>query len=52
MRFLLRLNNLNSFTTDFERASEFGTRVLEFMKLFHPGWSKGRQRPFSAFPFD
>jgi len=28
-RCLLRLNNLNSFTTDFERAWEFGTRVLE-----------------------
>jgi NAD+--dinitrogen-reductase ADP-D-ribosyltransferase len=26
--YLLRLNNLNSFTTDFERAWEFGTRVL------------------------
>jgi NAD+--dinitrogen-reductase ADP-D-ribosyltransferase len=28
-RYLLRLNNLNSFTTDFERAWEFGTRVLQ-----------------------
>jgi NAD+--dinitrogen-reductase ADP-D-ribosyltransferase len=28
-RCLLRLNNLNSFTTDFERAWEFGTRVLK-----------------------
>ncbi len=28
-RCLLRLNNLNSFTTDFERAWEFGTRVLQ-----------------------
>ncbi len=27
-RFLLRLNNLNSFTTDFERAWEFGNRVI------------------------
>ncbi len=26
---LLRLNNLNSFTTDFERAWEFGNRVLQ-----------------------
>jgi NAD+--dinitrogen-reductase ADP-D-ribosyltransferase len=25
----MRLNNLNSFTSDFERAWEFGTRVLE-----------------------
>ncbi len=28
-RYLLRLNNLNSFTTDFERAWEFGSRVLK-----------------------
>jgi len=28
-RCLLRLNNLNSFTRNFERAWEFGTRVLE-----------------------
>jgi NAD+--dinitrogen-reductase ADP-D-ribosyltransferase len=28
-RYILRLNNLNSFTHDFERAWEFGTRVLE-----------------------
>ncbi len=28
-RFLLRLNNLNSFTDDFERAWEFGSRVLK-----------------------
>jgi NAD+--dinitrogen-reductase ADP-D-ribosyltransferase len=28
-RYTLRLNNLNSFTHDFERAWEFGTRVLE-----------------------
>jgi NAD+--dinitrogen-reductase ADP-D-ribosyltransferase len=28
-RCLLRLNNLNSFTANFERAWEFGTRVLE-----------------------
>jgi NAD+---dinitrogen-reductase ADP-D-ribosyltransferase len=28
-RYLRRLNNLNSFTTDFERAWEFGSRVLE-----------------------
>lgn len=27
--YLLRLNNLNSFTNDFERAWEFGSRVLE-----------------------
>jgi NAD+--dinitrogen-reductase ADP-D-ribosyltransferase len=27
--FLLRLNNLNSFTSDFERAFEFGTKVIE-----------------------
>jgi NAD+--dinitrogen-reductase ADP-D-ribosyltransferase len=27
--YLLRLNNLNSFTCDFERAFEFGTKVLE-----------------------
>ncbi len=26
---LVRLNNLNSFTTDFERAFEFGTKILE-----------------------
>jgi NAD+---dinitrogen-reductase ADP-D-ribosyltransferase len=28
-RYLLRLNNLNSFTSDFERAWEFGNRVLK-----------------------
>jgi NAD+--dinitrogen-reductase ADP-D-ribosyltransferase len=28
-RIVLRLNNLNSFTRDFERAWEFGTNVLE-----------------------
>ena len=28
-RYLLRLNNLNSFTDDFEHAWEFGNRVLE-----------------------
>lgn len=28
-RYLLRLNNLNSFTDDFERAWEFGSRVLK-----------------------
>lgn len=28
-RYLLRLNNLNSFTIDFERAWEFGSRVLK-----------------------
>jgi NAD+--dinitrogen-reductase ADP-D-ribosyltransferase len=28
-RCVLRLNNLNSFTADFEKAWEFGTRVLE-----------------------
>lgn len=28
-RFLMRLNSLNSFTRDFERAWEFGTKVLE-----------------------
>lgn len=40
-RCLLRLNNLNSFTTDFERAWEFGTRVLEaevpLPKIFFDG---------------
>jgi len=28
-RFHMRLNNLNSFTADFEKAWEFGTRVIE-----------------------
>ena len=28
-RFLVRMNNLNSFTTDFERAWEFGSKVLK-----------------------
>jgi len=28
-RYLLRLNNLNSFTTEFERAWEFGSRVIK-----------------------
>lgn len=28
-RFLMRLNNLNSFTSDFEKAWEFGSRVLK-----------------------
>ncbi len=36
---LVRLNNLNSFTTDFERAWEFGTKVLEarvpLVKVFY-----------------
>jgi len=40
-RFLLRLNNLNSFTTDFERAWEFGSRVIEaevpLVKIFFRG---------------
>jgi NAD+--dinitrogen-reductase ADP-D-ribosyltransferase len=40
-RYLLRLNNLNSFTDDFERAWEFGSRVLEvdvpITKIFFMG---------------
>lgn len=40
-RYLLRLNNLNSFTTEFERAWEFGNRVLEaevpLAKIFFDG---------------
>jgi len=40
-RFILRLNNLNSFTTDFERAWEFGSRVLQadipLAKIFFHG---------------
>ena len=28
-KYLMRLNNLNSFTSDFERAWEFGSRVLK-----------------------
>ena len=28
-RYVMRLNNLNSFTDDFERAWEFGSKVLE-----------------------
>lgn len=39
--YLLRLNNLNSFTDDFERAWEFGNRVLEaevpLTKIFFQG---------------
>ncbi|MFO7983472.1 MAG: NAD(+)--dinitrogen-reductase ADP-D-ribosyltransferase [Desulfuromonadales bacterium] len=39
--YLLRLNNLNSFTTDFERAWEFGSRVLQaevpWPKIFFRG---------------
>jgi NAD+--dinitrogen-reductase ADP-D-ribosyltransferase len=39
--YLLRLNNLNSFTDDFERAWEFGNRVLEtcvpLTKIFFMG---------------
>lgn len=39
--YLLRLNNLNSFTTDFERAWEFGSRVLKtdvpWPKIFFRG---------------
>jgi len=39
--FLLRLNNLNSFTNDFERAWEFGSRVLQtdvpLAKIFFSG---------------
>ena len=40
-RAVVRLNNLNSFTRDFERAWEFGTRVLEVQvplpKVFFDG---------------
>ena len=40
-RIVLRLNNLNSFTRDFERAWEFGTLVLEAQvpipKIFFDG---------------
>lgn len=40
-RYLLRLNNLNSFTDDFEHAWEFGNRVLEaqvpLTKIFFMG---------------
>jgi len=40
-RYLLRLNNLNSFTNDFEHAWEFGNRVLEaqvpLTKIFFMG---------------
>jgi NAD+--dinitrogen-reductase ADP-D-ribosyltransferase len=40
-RVVLRLNNLNSFTRDFERAWEFGTRVIEarvpVAKIFFDG---------------
>ncbi len=40
-RYLVRLNNLVSFTTDFERAWEFGSRVLEaevpLPKIFFQG---------------
>jgi NAD+--dinitrogen-reductase ADP-D-ribosyltransferase len=40
-RYLLRLNNLNSFTSDFERAWEFGSRVIEtevpLPKIFYRG---------------
>lgn len=39
--YLVRLNNLNSFTTDFERAWEFGSRVLQtqvpWPKIFFRG---------------
>ena len=39
--YLLRLNNLNSFTDDFERAWEFGSRVIEaqvpLTKIFFMG---------------
>lgn len=39
--YLLRLNNLNSFTNDFERAWEFGSRVLQtevpLAKIFFSG---------------
>ena len=39
--YLLRLNNLNSFTDDFERAWEFGSRVLKtqvpLTKIFFSG---------------
>lgn len=42
VKHLVRLNNLNSFTTDFERAWEFGSRVLEtrvplFKVFYHHG---------------
>jgi NAD+--dinitrogen-reductase ADP-D-ribosyltransferase len=40
-RYVIRLNNLNSFTRDFERAWEFGTKVLEanvpVYKIFFDG---------------
>jgi NAD+--dinitrogen-reductase ADP-D-ribosyltransferase len=39
--YLMRLNNLNSFTDDFERAWEFGSRVLQadvpLTKIFFMG---------------
>ncbi len=41
-RYLVRLNNLNSFTTDFERAWEFGSKVMKaevplFKIFYHHG---------------
>lgn len=40
-RYVLRLNNLNSFTRDFERAWEFGTQIIEakvpVQKIFFDG---------------
>lgn len=40
-RFIIRLNNLNSFTSDFEKAWEFGTKVMEVQvplcKIFFDG---------------
>jgi len=40
-KFVLRFNNLNSFTSDFEKAWEFGTKVLEvkvpLCKIFFDG---------------
>ena len=40
-RFLLRLNSLNSFTDDFEKAWEFGSKILEvevpLTKIFFMG---------------
>jgi len=46
---LLRLNNLNSFTDDFERAWEFGNRVLEVDVPVTKIFFKGGLLPRSLF---
>ena len=48
-RYVMRLNNLNSFTDDFERAWEFGSKVLEAQVPLTKVFFKGGFLPRSLF---